>query len=106
MSVDLSIAARLFATALLLCAFIGAARAQEYDPPPATASAASPSAADAERERQADERALAERRQRMIDDCEQNHGSEIDCTRETDTELRAEGLQSGARVIHLRPSAR
>jgi hypothetical protein len=106
MSAELSIAARLFATALLLCAFIGAARAQEYDPPPATASAASPSAADAERERQADERALAERRQRMIDDCEQNHGSEIDCTRETDTELRAEGLQSGARVIHLRPSAR
>jgi hypothetical protein len=111
MSVDLSIAARLFATALLLCAFIGAARAQEYDPPPATASAASASAADAERERQADERALAERalverRQRMIDDCEQNHGSEIDCTRETDTELRAEGLQSGARVIHLRPSTR
>ena len=106
MSVDLSIAARLFATALLLCAFIGTARAQEYDPPPATASAASPAAADAEGERHADERALAERRQRMIDDCEQNHGSEIDCTRETDTELRAEGLQSGARVIHLRPSAR
>ena len=47
-----------------------------------------------------------ERRQKMIEDCEQNHGSEIDCTRETDTELRAEGLQAGARVIHLRPSAR
>jgi hypothetical protein len=38
----------------------------------------------------------------MIEDCEQNLGSEIDCTRETDTELRAEGLQSGVRVIHLR----
>jgi hypothetical protein len=32
-------------------------------------------------------RALAERRRKMIDECEQNHGSEIDCTRETDTEL-------------------
>src|SRR5882672_5882967 len=104
MSVDLSIAARLFATALLLCAFIGAARAQEYDPPPATASAASPSAADGERERQADERALAERRQEMIERCEREHG--IDCAREVDTELRAEGLQAGARVIHLRPAAR
>jgi hypothetical protein len=104
MSVDLSIAARLFATALLLCAFIGAARAQEYMSPSPTL--ASPPAAVAEREQSADERALAERRQKMIDDCEQNHGSEIDCTRETDTELRAEGLQAGARVIHLRPSTR
>jgi hypothetical protein len=40
----------------------------------------------------------------MIDDCEQNFGSEADCTRETDTELRAEALQSGGRVIHLRPA--
>jgi hypothetical protein len=40
----------------------------------------------------------------MIDDCEQNFGSEMDCTREVDTELRAEGLQWGARVIHLRPA--
>jgi hypothetical protein len=40
----------------------------------------------------------------MIDDCEQNFGSEIDCTREVDTELRAEALQSGAGVIHLRPA--
>ena len=44
-----------------------------------------------------------ERRQKMIEDCEQNFGSEADCTREVDTELRAEALQSGGRVIHLRP---
>src|SRR2546426_53239 len=43
-------------------------------------------------------------RQKMIDDCEQNFGSEIDCIREVDTELRAEALQSGGRVIHLRPA--
>jgi hypothetical protein len=68
--------------ALLLCAVFGAARAQQtYGPP-----------------------AAAERRQQMIDECQQNHGSEIDCKREVDTELRAEGLQSGARVIHLRPA--
>jgi hypothetical protein len=68
--------------ALLLCAVFGAARAQQaYDPA-----------------------AAAERRRQMIDECQQNHGSEIDCTREVDTELRAEGLQSGARVIHLRPA--
>jgi hypothetical protein len=105
MSVDLSIAARLFATALLLCAFIGTARAQEYTSP--SPALASPPTAVAERtEQSADERALAERRQKMIEDCEQNHGSEIDCVRETDTELRAEGLQAGARVMHLRPPTR
>jgi hypothetical protein len=37
----------------------------------------------------------------MIEDCEQNNGTE--CEREVETELRAEVLQSGARVIHLRP---
>ena len=46
----------------------------------------------------ADERALAERRQRMIDECVANHGYEEDCVREVDTELRAEA----ARTIHLR----
>ena len=76
---------------LALFACFGAARAQQLDEPPAT-------------EEQAAARALAERRQKMIDDCEQNFGSENDCTREVDTELRAEGLQSGARVIHRRPA--
>jgi hypothetical protein len=74
--------------ALLLCTAFGAARAQQTYEPPATAA----------------DRALAERRQQMIDECQQNHGSEIDCKREADTELRAEGLQSGARVIRLRPA--
>jgi hypothetical protein len=74
------------AALLLLCAVCGAARAEQ------------PS------EEQLAARALAERRQTMIDDCVRNHGSEIDCKRETDTELRAEGLQWGARVIHLRPA--
>jgi hypothetical protein len=97
-------AARLFIAALLACAFIGTVRAQESAPPPAFTDPA-PSAA--ERDRQDDpRRALADRRQRMIDECEQNHGSEVDCKRETDTELRAEGLQAGARVIHLRPAPR
>ena len=76
---------------LALSACFGVARAQQLDEPPAT-------------EEQAAARALAERRQKMIDDCEQNFGSEADCTREVDTELRAEALQSGGRVIHLRPA--
>ncbi len=67
------------------------AQAQQPDEPSAT-------------QEQAAARALAERRQKMIDDCEQNFGSEIDCIREVDTELRAEALQSGGRVIHLRPA--
>jgi hypothetical protein len=102
MSDEFGIAARLFSTALLLCAFIGTVRAQEYYQP--SVSMDRPAATAAERDRQADERALAERRQRMIDECEQNHGTEKDCERETDTELRAEGLQWGAHVIHLRPA--
>jgi hypothetical protein len=91
---------------LALSACFGAARAQQLDQPPATEGAAVllPTFSDAEREEQAAARTLAERRQKMIDDCEQNFGNEIDCTREVDTELRAERLQSGARVIHLRPA--
>jgi len=76
---------------LALSACFGVAQAQQLDEPPAT-------------EEQVAARALAERRQKMIDDCEQNFGSEEDCTREVDTELRAEALQSGGRVIHLRPA--
>lgn len=56
------------------------------------------------RDEQAAVRAFAERRQQMIADCEANHGSEIDCRRETDTELRAENLLRDGRVIHLRPA--
>jgi hypothetical protein len=76
--------------ALLLCAVFTTAQAQQLSEPPTT-------------QEQAAARALAERRQKMIEECQQNFGSEIDCTREVDTELRAEALQSGGRVIHLRP---
>jgi hypothetical protein len=87
----LSWPARAAMAALLLCAVFTTARAEQLYEPSAT-------------EEQAAARALAERRQKMIDDCEQNFGSEIDCTREVDAELRSEALQSGARVIHLRPA--
>jgi hypothetical protein len=40
----------------------------------------------------------AERRQKMIEDCEQNHG--VDCERQVDTELGAEAIQRGGHVIH------
>ena len=99
-------AVRTAIAALLLCAVFGAARATLLYDPPATKGAAVliPSLSDEEREEQDAARALAERRQKMIDDCEQNFGTESDCEREVDTELRAEGLlQWGVRVIHLRP---
>ena len=48
--------------------------------------------------------ALAQRRQQMIDDCEQNNG--VDCATEVDTELEAEGSQEGSQVIHLAPQRR
>ena len=91
-----------------LSVFCGAARAEPLYEPAATAGASVPSLplSEEELEQQAALRALAERRQKMIEECEDNFGSEIDCTRETDTELRAEGLQSGAHVIHLSPARR
>ena len=52
---------------------------------------------------QAAVRALQKRRQQMIERCEEAHGSEIDCQREVDTELRAEALPSGAWLIRLEP---
>jgi hypothetical protein len=85
--------------ALLLSGAFRAAHAQEVYEPPATAAAQDRTPFfDEEHERQAAARALAERRQRMIDECQQNHGSEIDCERETDTELRAEGLPWRTRI--------
>jgi hypothetical protein len=100
-------AARAAIAGLLLCAVFGTARAEPLDELAASADAivVIPSV-DQEREEQADARALAERRQEMIDDCEQNHGSEIDCEREADTELRAEGLQWHRRIIIHPGSAR
>src|SRR3981189_614706 len=93
-------AVRTAIAALLLCAVFGAARAKQLDEPPAPEGAAVliPSLSDEEREEQDAARARAERRQKMIADCEQNFGT--DCEREVDTELRAEGLlQWGVRVI-------
>src|SRR5438045_3157656 len=69
---------------------------------PASASTddAAPAATTAE---QATIRALEKRRQHMIERCEEAHGSETDCEREVDTELRAEALPSGAWLIRLGP---
>ena len=82
----------LLITLFALCTATSVARAQELIVVPAAA------AAVAQAREAADARALAERRQRMIDECIANHGYEEDCVREVDTELRAE---EGARV-HLR----
>ena len=98
-------AARAASAALLLCAVFGAARAQQLDEPSANPGALvliPPSVGNGERDEEAAARALDERRQEMMVDCEQNNG--VDCKREVDTELRAEGLQWGARVIHVRPA--
>jgi len=46
--------------------------------------------------------AYAERRQRMIEQCEQNNG--IDCAHEVDTELRAEAIQRRPLVHTMRPA--
>ena len=79
---------RLLLALFVLSAATGVARAQQV-------SIVQPEAAARQA---ADGRALAERRQRMIDECVANHGYEEDCVREVDTELRAEA----AGVIHLR----
>jgi len=75
---------------LALCALIATAHAEDLTLRPSP---------EQEAREQADARALAERRQTMIEECEQNHGSPEDCRREVDTELRAEQLLSGRRVI-------
>lgn len=84
---------------LLLACVIGAAASAAYAQEAPTSPA--PSAGHEHAAQEA--RALVERRQRMIDDCVENHGYEDDCVREVDTELRAEAMQTGARVIRLRP---
>ena len=90
---------------LALSACFGTARAEQAYEPPSTAAAEIPDPAleEQEREDQLAAQALAERRQDMIHECMDNHGSEIDCTRETDTELRAEGLPWRNRVIRAGP---
>jgi hypothetical protein len=68
----------------------------------APASDAEPAPIEDQREAAAAQ-AYSERRQRMIEDCEQNNG--IDCEREVDTELGAEAIQQGGYVIHQMRSA-
>ena len=46
-------------------------------------------------------RELAERRERLIQLCERNHG--VECAVEVDTELDAERIQALGHVIHLAP---
>ena len=87
--------------ALVLYAVFGTARAEHVYELPSGAAFVIPSFSEEAPEEQA-ARALAERRKEMIDYCEQNHGT--DCEREVDTELRAEALQSGTRVIRLKPA--
>ena len=81
--------------ALAILAAASSAQAQETD---ALAAAIAEQTAAAAQRREAEARELAARRQRMIDECVENHGYEDDCVRQADVELRAEG----ARVIHLR----
>jgi hypothetical protein len=64
---------------------------------PDSASDAAPVRTEDQRNKTAAQ-ALAERRQKMIQDCEQNNG--IDCEREVDTELGAESIERGGHVIH------
>jgi len=88
-------------TALIALLTLGAisAAARGEDVYVFTAPATAEFAAAAQQREAAQAQALAERRQRMIDECVANHGYEEDCVREVDTELRAEG----ARIIHVRP---
>jgi hypothetical protein len=44
---------------------------------------------------------LAERREKCLKECEQNHG--VDCAAQVDTELEAERIQATGHVIHLAP---
>ncbi len=88
---------------LALAAFASLAQAQDVYAPPAPAAVPVAAVGDQQPEERAATRALAARRQKMIDDCERNHGSETDCERESDTELRAEVELAGGNIIHLMP---
>ena len=86
--------AQLAVAGLLLCSVCSAAQESVHGAPPAAPEMTVTIFALAAQQR-ADEsadRAVTERRQAMIKDCEENNG--IDCAREVDTELRAEQLQS------------
>jgi len=57
----------------------------------------------ADQQNETDAQAVADRRHKMIEDCEQNNG--VDCEREVDTEPGAEAIQRGGHVIHQMRSA-
>ena len=50
---------------------------------------------------QDDAQARVQRREQLLQDCRRNNG--VDCEREVDTELRAEGIQEGRGVIRTVP---
>jgi Domain of unknown function (DUF4124) len=88
-------------------AAVKARRVSRSDPSIIAGTTAADSTPDAEpapvedQQDQAAAQADSDRRQKMIDDCEQNHG--VDCERQVDTELGAEAIQQGGHVIHQMP---
>ena len=50
---------------------------------------------------QGEAQARAQRREQLLQDCRRNNG--VECDREVDTELRAEGMQEGRGVIRTVP---
>jgi hypothetical protein len=72
------------------------------DVPKAPVSSPRPSTAAAEKGGQASsDRALADRREKRLKECEKNRG--VDCAIQVDTELEAEAIQGSGRVIHQAP---
>jgi len=79
-------------------ALSAAARADDTFLLPAFADVQLSTASQGRQAQEERDHALAERRQRMIEECVANHGYEQDCVREVDTELRAERLDP----VHVR----
>jgi hypothetical protein len=65
--------------------------------------AAAARADDAALQQQINAQARAQRREQRVQECLRNNG--VDCAREVDTELRAEGIQEGRGVIRTVPPA-
>jgi hypothetical protein len=75
---------------------IGAEAARAAERESQTSGAASESDVLTQAEALAEAR-LQQRRERMLQYCQRNNG--VDCEREVDTELRAEGLMQGHRIV-------
>jgi hypothetical protein len=78
---------------------IGAEAARAAERERATAGRGSPEDTAIQNEVEAQTR--AQRRERRLRDCQRNNG--VECEREVDTELRAEGVQEGRGVIRTVP---